>query len=317
MTKIRTVLGDVAPQELEVILPHEHCIESYPGADWDHGAAYDREKLLSEITEELKNASALHGIGGLVDVTPVDWGRDIEFLAELSRRSGLHIVACTGFYKEGMGLPYYWQLRDIDELQEFFSREITEGVLDTNIRCGAIKIATGEDRITPAEERVLRAAGRVQKKIGVAITSHTDAEGWAALNVGVKQLDLLEAEGVDPSRVVIGHASLTSNLEYLTEVLKRGASLGFDTIGMNWSFPDEMIAPLIGALVSKGYTDQLTLSLDRVPLYKERSAKDPKGDSVDFSYLHREFIPRLMKYGVTEENILRMTRDNPQRIFSF
>lgn len=314
---IRTVLGDVSPQELKVLLPHEHSIVAYPGADWDHAATCDREKLLREISEELKDASQLYGIGGLVDATPVDRGRDVEFLAELSRRSGLHIVACTGLYKEGQGIPYYWQLRDIDELEEFFLREITEGVMDTGVRCGAIKIATGEDRITPAEERVLRAVARVQRRLGVAITTHTDAEGWAVANVGTKQLDIFEEEGADLSRCIIGHASSCSNLGYLVETLGRGASLGFDTIGMNWAFPDEIIVGLVVALVNMGYANQILLSVDRVPFYKERSSKDPKGDPVDFGFLHREFIPRLFKSGVAEESVIQMTRDNPQRIFAF
>lgn len=340
MAIVRTVLGDISPEELGVVLPHEHTIFSWSGAEADYESSYDREKVLHELSQELKMLKESHGVSGLVDVTTTDAGRDIEFMAELSRRSGVHIIAATGLYTESMGIPYYWRLRPIEALERHFIRELTEGVVNTNIKCGVIKIASGpllgtpcpEDSaesspaqigITAHEERVFRAAARVQKRLGVAITTHTDPYDWAHTNIGASQLDILEEEGADLSRCIIGHADGSSNIGYLAEIIERGASVGIDTIGYppsSLGFPsDDVRLGLVTALVAMGYASNVLLSYDRTFFQR----RPPVTEAEPFSYnsvapgmLFEEFIPRLLKGGVSKEAVHQMTVENPQRIFA-
>lgn len=335
MTIIRTVLGDKNPKELGAILPHEHTITHMLGAEADHKSSYNREEAIRKASEELEKVRESYGISGLLDAAPVDLGRDTEFQVEVSRRSGVQIIASTGLYTDSMGIPTYWRMRDIDELEEFFTKEITEGVVGTDVKCGVIKVATGPeffspppartkndgDRlISPNEERAFRAAARVQRKLGVAITTHTDPADWAALNIGAKQLDILESEGADPSHCIIGHASNTANLRDLIELLKRGCNLAFDGIGLNWAFSDDVIAAVVTSLVALGHENQLLLSHDRWSTEITRPPKEegpPLFPSKDWGLMHREFIPRLIHGGVSEKSIHQMTVENPGRILAF
>ncbi len=331
MAIVRTVLGDRNPKELGVILPHEHTLMRLLGAEADHYSSYDREQALETAVKELRAVRESYSISGLVDAAPVDLGRDTEFQAELSRRSGVEIVASTGLFTESVGIPCYWRQRGIDELENFFTKEITEGVVGTGIKCGIIKLATGpeffsdgtrghganqKDWITPSEERAFRAAARVQRKLGVPITTHTHPDDWSGFNVGSKQLDLLEEEGVDVSRCIIGHVSTTGNLRYLTDVVKRGCYIAFDSVGSNWGVGDEVIAEAIAGLVASGYADHILLSHDQCLKEVTRPGGET-GLPPDLGIIHREFIPRLLKAGVSEQAIHKMTTENPQAALAF
>ena len=330
---IRTVLGDKRPEELGVILPHEHTIYSLQGAEVDHKSAYDREAALQLAADELKTVKDLYGVSGLLDAAPFDLGRDIEFDVEISKRSGVHIIASTGIFGV-WGFPYYWQMRDIDAMEEFFHREITEGVVGTGVKCGVIKVGSGpgliemepgtsEDgggRIPISKDRAFRAAARVQRSLGVAITTHTDPSDWDSINIGSKQLDILEEEGADPSRCIIGHATGTANLGYLVDLLKRGCAIGFDTIGLNWGVSLDVIAGMVVGLVALGYEKQLLLSHDRwsTEVTRPPIEKDIfKFEGVDLGFLHREFIPKLMKMGISQDVVRQITVANPQRLLAF
>ncbi|MFQ5874273.1 MAG: phosphotriesterase [Dehalococcoidia bacterium] len=338
MVVVRTVLGDISPKELGAVLPHEHTFFHWLGAESDHRSSYDREEVLQAVASELKRVKEAHGVSGLVDVTTSDAGRNVEFMAELSRRSGVHIVAATGFYTQSMGIPYYWRVRPIDALEEFFAREIAEGVIGTDTKCGVIKLASGPElgkplpalgaevddsagRPAPHEERAFKAAARVQKRLGVAITTHTDPYDWAIGNIGAGQLDLLEEGGADLSRCIIGHAEGNRDISQLVEILKRGANVGIDTIGyVSRSLNDGIRLGLVTALVTMGYAGQLLLSHDRV-LFEMRcppTERDPRRyNGQNLGKLFEEFIPGLLNSGVSEEVIHQITVENPQRIFAF
>ena len=230
-----------------------------------------------------------------------------------------------------MGIPCYWRQRDIDELEDFFTKEITEGVVGSGIKCGIIKLATGpeffsdtpqkqrvnqNEWITSSEERAFRAAARAQKKLGVAITTHTHPYDWSVFNVGSKQLDLLEEEGADISHCIIGHVSTTGNLPYLTDLLKRGCHIAFDSIGSNWGVSDEVIAGAINSLVVLGYEDHILLSHDRC-LKEVTRPGGATGLSPDCGIIHREFVPRLLKAGISEKAVHKTTVENPQTALAF
>ena len=340
MSIVRTVLGDISPDELGVVLPHEHLFFNWQGGEVDIKGSYDEDDLLAKLVKELAGAREAHGLTCLVDVTTSDCGRNMGLLTEASRRSGVHIVSSTGFYTESMGIPYYWQARPLDAVEEFFATEITEGALGTGSKCGIIKLATGPQLViagpTPAwgdelvpyalgptkvEEKGFRAAARVQRKLGVAITTHTDSYDWAICNIGMRQLDVLLDEGADPSRCIIGHADGTSNIRYLAQIMDRGANVGVDMFAYSLGqLGDSARLGTITALVAMGYASQMILSHDIV-LYEMR----PPGTEADPSMyqsrnicrLFEEIIPALLKSGVSEDAIHQMTVENPRRLLAF
>ena len=317
MAIIRTVLGDIAPTALGPTLAHEHCFCAWLGWDVDPLAHFDREAMLDVVVKDLTAARRDYGVAAVVDATMPDLGRDVDFIADCSRASGMHIVAASGFYKGTMGITRYWQDRDLDEIEDWLAQEITVGVGPNGVRCGVLKVATDGGGISAHEEKCLRAAARASRRTGAAIISHTDPEGWAVTNIGAKHLDVLLSEGADPERCIISHSCGAKRLDQLLEVARRGAQLGFDRIGSTLIGPDDDRADLLAGVVAAGYGDRVQLGHDWVVFWKGREPRQPRPVVKDFSLIHREFLPRLRQRGVSERAIEAMLVDNPQRVFAF
>src|SRR5439155_511579 len=197
-------------------------------------------------------------------------GRDVELMAEVAQATGVRIVCATGLYKEDQGAPAYFKFRaqfgdGVKEMTDVFTRELTEGIGETGIRAGVIKVATSAHKITPYEEMVLRAAAHAHRETGMPITTHTD-EG----TMGVEQLDILTGEGVAPHAIIVGHSDGSSDLHYHLSMLDRGAYLGFDRFGLELLHPDrERHAALIG-LLGLDFERQIVLSHDTAWCWRGR-----------------------------------------------
>jgi len=318
MRTIQTVTGSIQPAALGTTLMHEHLSIGYPG--WQAEAAADRalrREHFARCVEWMRELRA-HGLTTLVDPCPLDLGRDVELMAEVAQASGVHIVCATGLYKEDEGGAAYFKFRQhwgdaLGEMTDLFVRELTDGIDETGIRAGVIKVATGQGRITPYEETVLRAAARAHKATGAPITTHTD-QG----TMGPAQLDVLASEGVAPHAVVVGHSCGSSDVHYHLEMLDRGAVLGFDRFGLEILHPDrERLAVLIG-LLGIGFARQLVLSHDTVWCWRGRAPKLPR-DLLPFwkpTYVFETIVPRLREAGVSDEKIRTMLVENPRRYFA-
>jgi phosphotriesterase-related protein len=338
MAKVQTVLGEIAPNELGRVLPHEHTYFHWLGAEADHNSSYDIKEVVQKLSEQVNRVKEAHGLGTIVDVGTSDAGRNPELMVELSRQTQVHIVAATGFYTGSMAIPYYWRVRPLDALEEFIAREITEGIAGSRVKCGIIKLASGPElgtplpergselvpyggKLRPSEEKTFSAGARVQKRLGVTITTHTDIYDWHIDNPGLRQLDVLEREGADPSRCIIGHADSTTDISKLVEVMEQGASVGIDTVG--YEGPQRSIRHRLGlvvALVAMGYEGQILLSHDTVMYERRRpgSKDDPQRyNGGNLGLLFEEFIPDLLKAGVSEKAVHQMTVDNPRRLLTF
>jgi phosphotriesterase-related protein len=339
MSIIRTVLGDIRPEDAGSVLMHEHMIAAWPGSEYDHRAVFDWNAVADKVAAELRSGKERYGFKTVVDITAVEVGRDPHFIAEVARRSGVNLVATAGFFCESMGLPYHWRRQSIDEVADFFVRDIVQGMVFNNevtpYRAGIIKIATGQDdmhsRPTPPgpngrhigvfEERAIRAAARAHHRTGAPITTHTDPEDWAVTNIGAEHLDLLAEEGVDPRRVVTGHGFVNPRLDMLKEILDRGTSVQIDNIGTGWrKLNDEDISDAVAELVASGYEDQLVISFDRF-FYQRRgplTREDPiVAEKMEIDFMHQAFLPLLRKKGVSEEAIHKMLVVNPARHLAF
>ncbi|MCU1658167.1 MAG: hypothetical protein JWO57_2823 [Pseudonocardiales bacterium] len=343
MQVFRTVLGDVAVETSGRVLTHEHLLYGYPGAELDHRTVLDYDAAVGHVAGQVTAGMIDYGYGTLIDMTPPEVGRHPQFLADVAKQTGLNVVAITGFFPERMGIPYYWRRQTREELTEFFVRDLTEGMVfawqQTPYKAGAIKIATGQESVTPmpsprgangrhvhdVEDRVIRAAAHAAMEVGCGINTHIDPMDFEVTNPGREQLEILDEEGMDLSRVIIGHAFVPPQLEMMREVLKMGANVQLDHIGIPWRVGsaeelDEAMANALLELLSDGYLDRIVLSFDRW-FFNPRSTvtdDDPQlaNEKVDLSYMFTSWVPRLKNKGITDEQLDAIMIHNPRRILS-
>ena len=310
MAHVQTVLGPIDPADLGVTLPHEHTqIALWHVRDrWDYWQlTRDREAIL----EELGHYRAAGG-RSIVDLTVDGTGRDPLWLADLARASGLHVVMGSGWYREAYYPPTLdVDRRSVESLADELVAEIEGGVGDTGIRPGILgEIGTDKPWVTAREERVFRAVGRTARRTGLAVTTH------AVLSpVGRDQLAILEAEGADPGRVVIGHADSYPHLEHHLAIVERGASVEFDFLGMSFTAAERhgegRIIDLLRELLSRGHVERVLLSQD---VCHDSQLRRYGGNG--YAYLAETFLPRLREAGVSDAEIDTMTVANPRRLLT-
>lgn len=304
--QVQTVLGPVAPSDLGFTLPHEHtkCSLWWIENRWDYWELIGDEP---RISEELAAYKGLGG-GALVDVTPIGIGRDLARLARLSQATGLHIVAGAGWYRQA----YYpaearIDRRSIDDLAD----EIVQEFVDGPVRPGIIgEIGTDKPWVTAQEERVFRAAARAALRTGASVTTHA-----VQSDVGLAQLTILEDEGLDPARIVIGHCDSHPRIEHWREIVRRGAHVEADFLGMSFTplerAGEPKVVELISTLLNEGFKKQILLSQD---VCHDSQLASYGGNG--YTYLQKSFLPRLAAAGVDAATIKTITEENPARLLT-
>lgn len=310
MPTVNTVSGPVDTADLGFTLMHEHIIVESPGVR-ENFPIFDRDAEIESAVAKLKDAMA-GGVKTLVDLTPGDW-RDIPFVKEVVTRSAMQVIVATGIYWE---VPHHFRSttgRSIDYIADLFVRDIRDGIGDTGVRAGIIKCATDEPGVTPDVERILRAAAKAHRATGVPISTHTHA----ASEVGLKQQDVFESEGVDLSRVVIGHSGDTEDTAYLRKICDRGSFIGMDRFGIDIFLPTDERVATIAKMCELGYAKQMVLSHDAACYFGwvEPALRQQLVPNWHFRHIPDDVIPALRDAGVTDDLILAMTTDNPRRIF--
>ncbi|MBC7813955.1 MAG: phosphotriesterase, partial [Burkholderiales bacterium] len=172
--KVRTITGDIAPDTLGYTLIHEHlCVDWGDLLGRPKYIDFDREEMIQRMVSKLEEAAS-YGVQAMVDCTPIGTGRYVDLFLDVARRSSVKIICSTGFFHETWApMHIFAKLMDIDQMADLFVREINEGMGDTLVKAGIIKCATGEGKITPKEEEVLRAAARAHKRTDCPIITHT------------------------------------------------------------------------------------------------------------------------------------------------
>ncbi len=297
---VMTALGPIEPDDLGFTLHHEHVI-CKPS---DAGTA-DPDLLLDDPVRSLAELEDAFNVGlrVIVDMTPVDSGRDLAEISWVAQRTPVHIVVVTGHHNGAHAEPYLGD-QPIDEIAARNVRELTEGIEGTAVKAGVIKAGTSLNRITAVEERVLRAAARAQLATGAAISTHTE-RGTMAL----EQIAVLREEGVDPGRVIVGHLDFALDEGYLRQVLATGAFVSFDQIGKTTFATDEARAAMVKRLVDAGYADHVLLSGDLA----RRSSLKAYGGGPGWAYLVESFPLALMDAGLDAPTVRRLFVDNPRR----
>ena len=72
-----------------------------------------------------------------MELTSPDIGRDMQFMKEVSEKTGVHVIAATGYYLQSSHPPSVAK-RSIEELYQEFVSEIEDGVGSSGIKCGVI-----------------------------------------------------------------------------------------------------------------------------------------------------------------------------------
>lgn len=325
--RIQTVSGPIGPDELGPTLMHEHLSALAPPGFYSGGNENDLEDLLPRAFEGL----ARLGVTALVDLTGAGRATDVpkEFarLQRLALRLPFHVVAGFSFYKDP------WLEMSIEGDLDEMTRRYVQAVSDPKggVKAGIFgEVGTSLDRITPREELQLRAVARAHLETGLAISTHCTL-GTMAL----EQVAILEDEGADLGRVVVGHLDLLPDIAYLEKVLASGANVGFDTFGkewfdyrvpgsegqgqgsyVKWAFhrsDDDRLAALV-ELCARGYDNRIVLSCDMSGA--EAYLNPTTHGRFGHTYLHSVVLPRLEKLGVSESSLHRMLVDNPARILA-
>jgi phosphotriesterase-related protein len=309
MPAVNTVAGPLDTSELGFTLMHEHVLVKSPGVAENIPSVWDRQAEVQRAAAKLRDAAA-RGVKTIVDCTTIDLGRDIEFVAEVARRSGVQIIACTGMY---IDVPRYFYSRSADAMAELFVREVREGIADSGIKAGIIKCATDEAGMTVQVEKAVRACARAHRATGVPITTHTFAAG----EMGTRQQDIFAEEGVDLSRVIIGHSGDSKDTEYLLRLLGQGSYLGMDRFGMDAFLRTPERVATIALLCRMGHADRMLLSHDANSYmdWYERWMMEQAAPDWHYNFIPDTVIPTLRQAGVTDEQIRQMTIDNPHQIF--
>lgn len=300
--KIVTVRGHIEPSEMGLTLPHEHIIVDFIGAAEAGPHRYNRSEVVETMLPFLQEIVAL-GVKSFVECTPMYMARDPVIFRELSERTGLNILTNTGQYK-GPGLPQQTLEIDAEELAAHWILEWEEGIDGTDVRPGFIKTAVEPEPLAPIQQKVIRAAAITSRATGLTIMTHT-----CVAEPALQVLDILEEEGVDPSRWIFTHAQQEEDLEQLTEVARRGAWISLD--GLKETLVNEHMRSLLH-LLELGFRDHILLSHD-AGWYTV--GEEGGGEKRPYTYLFTDFIPLLRERGVDQQTIDRIVTVNPSEAF--
>ena len=317
---VETVRGPISTSDLGVTLMHEHVFVLSPEIMANYPEGWGDEQARIDSAVEKLNALKAIGVDTIVDPTVIGLGRYIPRIQRVAERTDLQIVVATGVYTYNDVQMFFHftgpgtALNGPETMVEMFVRDITEGIAGTGVKAAILKCATDEPGMTPGVERVLRAVAQAHRATGVPITTHTHAH----TRRGLEQQRVFAEEGVDLSRVVIGHSGDTTDLDYLEELADAGSYLGMDRFGLDniSSFDDRV--DTVARMCERGHADKMVLAhdaschIDWLP----EAALPFALPNWHFLHIHNDVLPALRQRGVTDEQITTMLVDNPRRIFS-
>jgi len=310
VTRVQTVLGPVDGDQLGVTLSHEHIFvvmgednKHYP---WMFDLQATKERAIAEVAE-----AKAGGIDTMIDLTTPDLGRDVEFVRDVAKSTGMQIIVATGIWRD---VPRSFWARDVDKIADIFVREIETGIGSTDVKAGVIKVANDMGGVTPEGERVLRGAARASKRTGCPISTHH----WAPERVGTRQVEIFEEEGVPMHQVCIGHSADTTDVKYLEALLDCGAYLSMDRYPGAEGRPDwQQRNQTVKALIDDGWAHRLMLGHDYAPApVSAGSKRAPSSEPTRYLFVTTVALPALRKDGVSEGTIDLMTREVPRRFLT-
>jgi len=315
VTFARTVLGDVEPAAMGVTYAHEHLI-----IDGGRPVEMSPDFLLADVDRlatELADAAAV-GLQTAIDAMPADCGRNPAKLAELSRRTGINVVAATGLHHEKFYGPSHWSLRaSEDELADLFVADVADGIDErdyggpivrrTDIRAGIVKVGGSQDGPSTRDLPVFRAAAAAHIRTGVPVHTHCEA-GTGAL----EQIRTLVDAGVPASRISLSHVDKVVDRGYHRELFGTGAFAVYDQ-AFRWGDGENGTLRLLDWAVADGHAGQVMLGMDAARQGYYRAF----GGTPGLAFLLRDFSDELEARGIGPELRRAFFVDNPARAFAF
>ncbi|MYE67462.1 MAG: phosphotriesterase-related protein [Acidimicrobiia bacterium] len=334
-----TVTGPVPVGELGPTHVHEHLhidcrpileIHGYPvvttepltmctaaEARWNPGGFPDNYHQ-TDVEQVLEELAPFHAAGGrtIVEVTPRHMAREPLILRHIAERSGLNVIM-GGFYYLAASHPPGTAERSTEDLAAEMVEEWRNGVDDTGIRPGIIGEVGTYDPVQPEEFRMLRAAAWAHAETDLPISIHLHPWGFE----GIKVLDALEAEGVDPQRVILGHMNTAiDDLPYQLALLERGVNLAYDLMGFDHSliglgkYPPsdyDIVAGMVG-LAQRGHLGQLFVSQDMGGVKTRLLAYGGWG----YAHTLNHVLPLFRDAGWGEAEVETLIVHNPARVLT-
>jgi phosphotriesterase-related protein len=318
MARVNTVLGPVPSEELGFVAVHEHIGYGMPGSELDTQWWKSPEQRYEETVPKLRafhDSCKPYGAATYVDATGICNGRDVTYYQSLSEKTGVHIVASTGFVGGDTALPFF-ERASVDYLHRQFAHEITVGIGSSGVRAGIIKVGVSRGfRMKELDLRIYRAAARAALETGVPVFTHLAVNAEPAIEV-------FREEGLPLDRVLFGHADdgISQGLVRDRWIAEQGGRIGFDTFGYDLELPDppfwgrprqERLEHFLGYL-RDGLVDSVLASADAncSPL----GWPGVKGHTVN--YLFEVLLPALRDAGVAEDTITRIFVDLPADFLS-
>jgi len=322
--QVQTARGPVEAEALGQVLMHEHVFVLNPDVQQNHPAEWGSED--DRVADAVVRLTALHalGVSTIVDPTVIGLGRYVPRIARIAEQVELNIVVATGLYTYD-DVPFYFHHRGPaldavlgqsvpDPMVDMFVGDLTDGIAGTSVKAGMLKCAIDHQGMTPGVERVMRAVAKAHLQTGAPITVHTHPGSQQGLAV---QRLLVEQEGVDPARVVLGHSGDSTDADHLSALADAGFVLGMDRFGINLDTTFEARADIVVEMCRRGYADQLVLSQD-ASCYIDwiEPSIMPFLPQWNYEHIHREVLPYLLEHGVTQEQVDTMLVDVPRRVLA-
>lgn len=319
MPNLNTARGAIDTAHLGVTLMHEHVFvlspditQNYPEV-WGDDARREADAIVR--LNELKS----RGVDSIVDLTVIGMGRYIPRIARIAAATELNIVVATGVYTYN-DVPMYFHftgpgspLDGEEPMVDMFVRDIEQGIADTGVKAAILKCATDEPGVTPGVERILRAVAKAHRRTGVPISTHTHAP----TRRGLDQQHIFTEEGVDLTRVVIGHSGDTTDLDYLEDLIANGSYIGMDRFGADVILGFEDRVNTVARMCERGHADKMVLSHDAACFmdWLPEELVPVVMPNWHFQHIHNDVIPALKERGVTDEQLTTMLVANPRKIF--
>jgi phosphotriesterase-related protein len=315
MPAVQTVQGPVEAGDLGVILVHEHLRfrDEAVAAEWPE--RYDEQAELDAALAAVGEAKA-RGVQTIVDPTAMFGGRDVRFMAQVARQTGVRVLACTGIYSYDY-LPHYFENRDVDVMAEHFVSDLQYGIQGTDIKAAFLKCAADAVGVTEHVEKIHRAVARASVQTGAPIMAHS----MPAVATGPRQVEIFEQEGVDLSRVQIAHCGDTDDIAYIEALIDRGVYVGLDRYGLEMFLPIDKRNATTAELLRRGHAERLMISqdycatIDWFPPEAEQ-VFESQGAIRNWSMtlVFDEVVPTLCEQGVLDDHAFQtIFVENPKR----
>jgi phosphotriesterase-related protein len=307
---VRTVLGDIDPAELGITYAHEH-LAIRPGRITEQFPDFQLDDV-GRAVEELRPAHAL-GLRAVVDALPADAGGDPDLLAEISRGTGVRVVAATGAHHVRFYPPGHWtETLPIERLADRFAADVTSGVtLDSGNRsrhrAGVIKLAGSKDGPSDRDARLFEAGAIAHEATGCPILTHCETGTGA-----VEQVALLERHGVAPTRIALSHVDRVVDRGYQREIFATGAFVEYDQ-GFRWGDQPNGTLTLLEWAADDGRLGQVLLGLDAA----RQGYWSAYGGAPGWTFLLGEFARTMAERGLGDAERRELLVVNPARWLRF